>query len=178
MAVYQILNDDHEVLRMTAKPIPRINDGVIRLLDNLKDTLTETQKGVGIAAPQIGISKRAFIIDFVDIDEEEVEEHYSYEMINPVISEMSGLEEAWEGCLSIFGVEGLIPRAYKLKVAYTDREGVERELEAEGYLARIIQHEYDHLDGVLFVDRATEYRDITQKTEGEEDLPAQEEEDG
>ena len=165
LAVYQILNDDDRALREKAKAIPKINDAIFRLLDNLRDTLRETERGVGLAAPQIGVSKRAFI---VDVPEEDI----YFEMINPELSAMKGLEEAWEGCLSVNGVEGLIPRAQSVRVIYTDRENRRLELEADGYLARIIQHEYDHLEGLLFPDRALSVRDIVQKTE--EDGPGRE----
>ncbi len=146
MAVYQIIKDGDPVLREKAKPITAVNDAAIRLLNNLRDTLRETARGVGLAAPQIGISKRAFVIEIAD------EELY-YEMINPQIIRMDGREEGWEGCLSVPGVEGLVPRAEKLKVKYLNREGQECELVAEGYLARVVQHENDHLDGILFTDK-------------------------
>jgi len=158
LAVYQIINEKDGILREKAKAIPRVNNAIIRLLDNLRDTLHETRKGVGLSAPQIGISKRAFVVEVAD-------EGIYYEMINPELSNMKGREEAWEGCLSVEGVEGFIPRAQKLRVVYTDREQQQRELVAEGYLARIIQHEYDHLEGLLFRDRALNIRDIEKKPE-------------
>ena len=83
MAVYQIVHEGNPVLREKAKPIPNVNDAAIRLLDNLRDTLAETERGVGLAAPQIGVSKRAFI---VKIEEDDV----YYEMINPVYVRMQG----------------------------------------------------------------------------------------
>ena len=156
MAIYNILNESDSLLREKAKAIPKINSGVIRLLDNLRDTLRETGRGVGLSAPQIGVSKRAFIIDVA-------QEDIYYEMINPELSGMKGRGEAWEGCLSVDGVEGLIPRADKLRVRYTDRDWRDHELEAEGYIARIIQHEYDHLEGVIFRDRALSIRDAEHK---------------
>lgn len=146
MAVYQIIKDGDPVLREKAKPITAVNDAAVRLLNNLRDTLRETARGVGLAAPQIGISKRAFVIEIADED-------IYYEMINPQIIKMEGREEGWEGCLSVPGVEGLVPRAEKLKVKYLNREGQECELFAEGYLARVVQHENDHLDGILFTDK-------------------------
>ena len=139
-------------MREKAKPITKVNDAAIRLLDNLRDTLRETAKGVGIAAPQIGISKRAFV---VDIPEDEV----YFEVINPEISDMEGSEDAWEGCLSVPGLEGTIKRALKLRLNYIDRESRDCEIVAEGFLARIIQHEMDHLNGIIFIDKATAFRD-------------------
>ena len=166
MAVYQIVKEGNPVLREKAKPITNVNDAAIRLLNNLRDTLWETDRGVGLAAPQIGISKRAFVVELKE------QEAY-YEMINPELSDLEGSEESWEGCLSTPGLEGLIPRAVKLKVSYTDREGNRRELQAEGYLARVIQHEIDHLEGVLFRDRAVAFHtDSGDEDEPEDDTDA------
>ena len=145
MAVYQIIKEGDPVLREKAKPIKTVNAAALRLLDNLRDTLFETETGVGLAAPQIGVSKQAVVI---------ATEDDSLEMINPQIIEKEGSEEGWEGCLSVPGVEGLVPRATKLVVRYYDREGRLCEAKAQDFLARVIQHEVDHLSGVLFTDRA------------------------
>ncbi len=145
MAVYQIIKEGDPVLREKAKPIKTVNAAALRLLDNLRDTLFETETGVGLAAPQIGVSKQAVVIA--------TEDDY-LEMINPQIIEKEGSEEGWEGCLSVPGVEGLVPRATKLVVRYYDREGRLCEAKAQDFLARVIQHEVDHLSGVLFTDRA------------------------
>ncbi len=145
MAVYQIVKEGDPVLREKAKPINKVNDAAKRLLDNLRDTLFETDTGVGIAAPQIGVSKQAVVIA--------TEEDY-LEMINPQIIDQEGSEEGWEGCLSVPGVEGLVPRATRITARYYDREGRLCEVKAQDFLARVIQHEVDHLSGVLFIDRA------------------------
>ena len=160
LPVYQIVQEGNSVLREKAKPIVRINDAAIRLLNNLRDTLLDCGRGVGLAAPQIGISKRAFIIAIPDED-------IYYEMVNPELIDMEGEEEAWEGCLSVPGIEGFVQRAVKLRVRYMDREGQTQEMEAEGYMARIIQHENDHLDGLLFKQRTTTYQAVSPDT-GEE----------
>ena len=154
LPVYQIIQEGNSVLREKAKPIVRINDAAIRLLDNLRDTLLDSGRGVGLAAPQIGISKRAFIIAIPDED-------IYYEMVNPELLDMEGVEEAWEGCLSVPGIEGLVQRAERLLVRYMDREGQTHELEAQGYIARIIQHENDHLDGLLFKQRTSTYQAVS-----------------
>lgn len=145
MAVYQIVKEGDPVLREKAKPINKANDAAKRLLDNLRDTLFETDTGVGIAAPQIGVSKQAVVIA--------TEDDY-LEMINPQIIDQEGSEEGWEGCLSVPGVEGLVPRATRVTARYYDREGRLCEVKAQDFLARVIQHEVDHLSGVLFIDRA------------------------
>ena len=136
MAVYQIVKEGDPVLREKAKPINKVNDAAKRLLDNLRDTLFETDTGVGIAAPQIGVSKQAVVIA--------TEEDY-LEMINPQIIDQEGSEEGWEGCLSVPGVEGLVPRATRVTARYYDREGRLCEVKAQDFLARVIQHEVDHL---------------------------------
>lgn len=146
MAIYQIVKEGDSVLREKAREIKEITPSVIRLLDNLKDTLHSTSNGVGLAAPQIGISKRAIVV--------ETEETGFIEMVNPEILSAQGEEEDWEGCLSCPGVEGMVPRATKIKARYLNRDGKSIEIEAEDFLARVIQHEVDHLDGVLFIDRA------------------------
>ena len=160
MPVYQIVKEGNLVLREKAKPVARINDAVIRLLDNLRDTMRGADRGVGLAAPQIGISKRVFVAELPE------DEAY-YEMINPVLSDLEGQAEGWEGCLSVPGLEGLVPRAERLNVRYTDREGKEQTLIAEGYLARIIQHEYDHLEGVLFRDKSVAFHSPLDDDDGE-----------
>ena len=155
MGVYQIVCEGTSVLREKAKEITKFNEATARLLDNLRDTLEATDTGVGLAAPQIGIAKQAVVI--------RTEEDGYYEMINPHILSGEGREDGWEGCLSIPGVEGLVPRQQKISVAYKDRQGKAMQLEAEGFFARVIQHEYDHLMGVLFTDRALEVAEIQAK---------------
>ena len=160
LGVYQIVQEGNAVLREKAKPITKINAAAARLLDNLRDTLIASGRGVGLAAPQIGISKRAFVIAIPD------EEIY-YEIINPELLDMEGSEEGWEGCLSVSGIEGFVPRAERLRMRYLDREGAEQEIFAEGYMARVIQHENDHLDGLLFKDRTMTFHALTPEEEDE-----------
>jgi len=148
MAVYNIVTDDDPVLRKVAKPISEFNEVTDRLMNNLKDTLASTETGVGLAAPQIGISKRAIVVSYEDV---------YIEMFNPEIVEFSKeTEEGWEGCLSVPGKEGLVPRYYSVKARYYDRFGNHLEVSADGFVARIIQHEIDHLNGILFTDKAVE----------------------
>lgn len=145
MAVYQVLTLPDETLRAKAQPVASINPGVIRVLDNMRDTLYAFD-GVGLAAPQIGVSKRIVIVDPGD---------NLYEMINPEIIFREGEELGSEGCLSIPNVRGLVSRSSNIRVRGLNRHGEEIELEASGLLARVFQHEIDHLDGVLFIDKAT-----------------------
>ncbi|NLW45272.1 MAG: peptide deformylase [Syntrophomonadaceae bacterium] len=144
MAVYKVVLMGDPVLREKAKPVKEINDSILRLLDNLRDTLHEYE-GIGLAAPQIGISKRVIVV--------ENDDEY-YELINPEIIKEEGRDTAIEGCLSIPQLTGKVKRAARVTVKGLNREGEEVTIEAEGLLARAFQHEIDHLDGILFVDRA------------------------
>ncbi|MEN6349013.1 MAG: peptide deformylase [Syntrophomonas sp.] len=146
MAVYQVVTLPNDILRAKAAPVYKINGGVLRLLDHLRDTLYAFD-GVGIAAPQIGVSKRIIVID--------TGEEY-YEVINPEIVEAEGVQTGSEGCLSVPGVVGRVKRAQKVVVEGQDREGQNLRIEASGLLAKAFQHEIDHLDGILFIDKAFE----------------------
>lgn len=144
MAVYQVVEIGDPILKEVAKPIKNINERVHLLLDNLRDTMRE-MNGCGLAAPQIGIPKRAIVV--------EVEETL-YEFLNPEVVEGQGEVEDIEACLSIPGKRGLVKRMEKIVITGQNRDGVDVRIEAEGFLARAFQHEIDHLDGILYVDRA------------------------
>jgi peptide deformylase len=116
------------------------------MADEMFDLMYENH-GIGLAAPQVGLSKRLLVID-VREDGQPV-----YVMINPRIVKREGDVPGEEGCLSFPDVFGEVKRAERIEVAYVDRDGEERILEAEGMFARVIQHEIDHLNGVLFIDR-------------------------
>lgn len=145
MAVYKVVTIPDEILRQKAKPVAKINAGVLRLLDNMKDTMY-AYDGVGLAAPQIGVSKRVVVIDDGD--------NY-YELINPEIIKGEGEQTGTEGCLSVPGVVGVVNRAKKVKVKAINRNGDEINIEAKDLLARALQHEIDHLDGLVFTDKAS-----------------------
>ena len=145
MAVYQIVEIGDEVLRQKAQKIKKITPQVEKLLQNLKDTLLSSDLGVGLAAPQIGVPKCAIA---VHLDEK------LYQLINPEIVAAEGAVVDHEGCLSVPGVIGDVKRAAKVTVWALDEKGEEVIIEAEGLLARIFQHEIDHLKGILFIDRA------------------------
>jgi peptide deformylase len=139
-----------EVLREKAKEVPKITANILKLLDNMRDTMY-ANKGVGLAAPQIGISKRVIV---VDVGEGLIE------LINPVIYEAAGQSTETEGCLSIPDLAGDVVRAQKVAVKGLNRSGKEIAINAEGYLARAFQHEIDHLEGILFIDKAVNVRRI------------------
>ena len=118
----------------------------------MKDTL-ETYRGIGLAAPQVGVLKNIIIVDCSKIADDDPVTHKPYEMINPKILEKSGKFLFTESCLSINGYYTEVERSSKIKVQYFNRKGEEKILEANGLLSGCIQHELDHLLGVLFVDR-------------------------
>lgn len=145
----------HPVLRAKARSLEKseIKSAVIqKLIDDLIDTMTEYH-GVGLAAPQVHEGVRIFVaaLDASDADEEESE---VIAVINPEITIVgSDVVEDWEGCLSVPDIRGRVPRAREIKVRGFDRTGARIELSAHDFPARVIQHEADHLDGVLFFDR-------------------------
>ena len=144
MAVYQIVEIGAEVLREKAKEVKEVNSSIVKLLDNMVDTMRDAE-GVGLAAPQIGVSKRVIV---VQVDDKLVE------LINPVILEKEGANTAEEGCLSIPKITGDVVRAAKVRVQGLNRQGEMVDISADRLLARALQHEIDHLEGVLFVDVA------------------------
>lgn len=150
MAIFEIVKIGDEILRSKAAPVKKITPNVIKLLDNMRETMYGN-KGVGLAAPQIGVSKRVIVVDVGD---------GLIELINPVITKMEGEEIDTEGCLSIPGVLGDVPRAYRVEVEGLNRLGERVEYRGEGFLARALQHEIDHLDGILFIDKAIKIRKI------------------
>lgn len=144
MAVYKIVEIGSEVLREKAKEVKEVNPSIIKLLDNMIDTM-HAADGVGLAAPQIGVSKRVVVVKVGEV---------VVELINPVISEKEGEQTDEEGCLSIPNVTGDVQRALKIRVQGLNRQGELLEIQAERLLARALQHEIDHLEGILFVDVA------------------------
>ncbi len=155
MAVYKIVEIGDEILKEKAREVPKITPNIIKLLDNMAQTLYSA-KGVGLAAPQVGVSKRVIVVDAGE---------GLLELINPEILSSSGKETDTEACLSIPGLIGDVTRASSLKVKFFDRHGREQVLKAKGFQARVFQHEIDHLEGILFIDRAANVRKMDQKEE-------------
>ncbi len=144
MAYREIRKDGDEVLRKMSRPVEAIDKKILTLLDDMADTMYKAD-GVGLAAPQVGILKRIVVIDVGN---------GLFEMINPVILEQSGEQDGMEGCLSVPGTSGEVVRPMHVKAKYTDRNGEIVIIEAEELFARAICHELDHLDGILYKDKA------------------------
>ncbi|MBS6534476.1 peptide deformylase [Peptoniphilus harei] len=153
MAIRKIRTDEDPILRKKSKTVTNYNDRLKVLIDDMFETM-DLAPGVGLAAPQIGILKRVIVVDNREEDNGEGEEPMRFYMINPEIIEKDGEEVSMEGCLSVPGKQGTVKRAKHIKVKYNDLEGKENLMEAEDFLARIIQHETDHLDGILYTDKA------------------------
>lgn len=136
------------VLRQKAAEVTSFDDALQRLAEDLRTTM-RAYRGVGLAANQIGVLQRIAVVD-VPIDDER---HVEWTLVNPVIVARAGSETAEEGCLSIPGIYEDVGRSLRITVRALDAAGAPFEAEAEGYAARAVQHELDHLDGVLFIDR-------------------------
>ena len=135
------------VLRKKAAPVASFDSDLVRFVEAMFDCMVR-EKGVGLAAPQVGRSDRVFVIDIEDDDG-----RTRRAFVNPVIRERDGMISGEEGCLSIPGIREDVKRSERVVVEAKDERGEPFTLAAEGLLARAIQHETDHLDGVLFVDR-------------------------
>ena len=139
-----IVTYGNSVLRSPAENVGEFNDEIKALIERMYQTMAEV-RGLGLAAPQVGVSKRVFVYDIGE---------GPHALVNPKIVTSKGEEWGIEGCLSIPGLQGEVPRAERITVAGIDENGKKVRIKAEGLLARVLQHEIDHLDGTLFVDRA------------------------
>ena len=160
MATLKILTAGDPFLRKIATPVERIDKKITRLIKDMQETMYEAD-GVGLAAPQIGVSKRLVVIDVGE------ENGGSYVLINPEILKKEGSVVSGEGCLSVPDFEGDVERAEYVECEFTDEKGRRMLLQAHGLLAICVQHECDHLDGVLFVDKA---QTLTRKEQKEDDM--------
>ena len=164
MALRNLVIDGDPLLRKTSRPVEEITPRIIKLLDDMADTMYYGGRGIGIAAPQVGVLKRIFVIDVSP------EGDSPMVFINPEILETSGEQTGYEGCLSVPGKSGIVTRPNYVKAKATNLDGEEFVVEGEELFARAILHENDHLDGHMYVE----------KVEGElinnEDLIAQNEE--
>ena len=145
MAILEIITRDNPRLRLKAKRVPKVDDSVRRLMDDMVETMLDAP-GVGLAANQVDVQLRVIVMKV---------DNQLYTLANPEIVRSSGEQIGYEGCLSVPGYLGEVARAERVTIKALNRSGREVRIKGEGLLARAIQHEIDHLDGILFVDRLT-----------------------
>ncbi len=168
MALRNILTKEQPGLYKQCRPVTKFDERLHQLLDDMKETLLSAN-GVGLAAPQVGVLRRAVLV--IETNVPEGEEEFIYELINPEILETEGEQDGPEGCLSVPGEYGLVKRPMRVKVRAQDRDGNWFEAEGEGLTARCFCHEIDHLNGIVFTSKVE--RMLTQEElenwAGEED---------
>lgn len=171
MAIRDILKMGNPILRLPAEPLtPPFGDEVYQLVEDMRESL-EAVGGVGLAAPQIGISKSLVIFEVpaerVEMEEGDMAESVpSTVLINPKIEPLSDeIELGWEGCLSVPGMRGLVPRHTHIRYSGLGLNGKDISVEARGFHARVVQHECDHLFGILYPERMTDMRYLMYESE-------------
>ena len=150
MALRNIVTEGDEILRKHCREVTEVNERIQTTMEDMLETM-RAEMGVGIAAPQVGIMRRMFIA--------EPEPGRVYYMINPEILEQSGSQTGDEGCLSVPGMIGTVERPDYIKIRALDINGAEQVYEFSGFDARVMCHEYDHLDGILYIDKAENIRE-------------------
>ena len=159
MALRNVVTEGDEILRKKCREVSEVNDRIRMTLEDMLETM-HSQQGVGIAAPQVGVMRRMFIA--------EPEEGRIYYLINPVILEQSGSQIDDEGCLSVPGMIGTVERPDYIKIEALDLNGEKQVYEFYDFDARVMCHEYDHLDGILYIDKATNIRSAADEEYDEE----------
>lgn len=156
MAILKIVKYPSPVLRESCKPITSFDNNLNKLLDSMAETMYNAP-GVGLAAPQVGKTIRAIVVD-VGKDDQVGEPAKLHKLVNPKIIAQSGKMDSEEGCLSIPGLTGVIQRATEVVINAQDESGKNLELSAGGLLAICLQHEIDHLNGILFIDHMSKLK--------------------
>ena len=151
MALRTIVLSEDPVLRKKSRPVDEVNDKIRQLLDDMAETMYHSKIGAGLAAPQVGVLKRLVVIDMGD---------GLIKLVNPKLMEAEGEQEVIEGCLSFPNRWGKLKRPYRVKVEALNEKGEPVTYEAVGDKAKCFCHEIDHLDGILFVDKVTEFVDL------------------
>lgn len=160
MAILNIVTFPEPSLRLKAKQVTKFDTELQTLVDNMFETL-RAAPGVGLAAPQIGESLRLVVVEYTE-DEDETAKPKKYVLVNPeIIKRSEEMVTDVEGCLSLPGLAGRVERHQAVTVKAKNRFGKPLKIEAQDWLARIFQHEIDHLDGVLYIDRAEEVFELT-----------------
>jgi peptide deformylase len=179
MSILKVARIAHPVLRSPAKPVRKeaFRDRLFqKLIDDMRETMYEYE-GVGLAAPQVHEGLRVAVIEVPGSDERARAEVPFMVLVNPVVTPLDDeRENGWEGCLSIPDLRGVVPRWKRLKLEALDRDGKPYALEAEDFLARVVQHECDHLDGNVYLDRMADMRSLTFIKEFEDHVHRDEEE--
>ena len=150
MAVLEVMTTGHPVLKQIAEQVEFVNKKIRQLLDDMAETMYKTD-GVGLAAPQVNVSKRIIVLD---------DGNGLIEVINPEIVKKEGSQIGLEGCLSVPELFGDVERYDKIEVHGINRNNKKIKIKAEGFLARIFQHEIDHLNGILFVEKLVNPNEI------------------
>jgi peptide deformylase len=161
MAVRRVLKMGEPLLREVATPVERFDSALAALITDMDDTM-RALNGAGIAAPQIGASARVVIFELADNPRYPHIAPVPYTvLVNPLVTPLTTeQDEGWEGCLSVPGMRGLVPRFRRLRYQGYDQHGVPIDRTVEGFHARVVQHEVDHLDGILFPQRVRDLRDF------------------
>lgn len=172
MAIRSLVPSGDPALRTRAKKVHDFGPSLQELIDDMVDTMHDAP-GVGLAAPQVGVSLRVAVIELPEDEEEEEKDPYSGKLIvlcNPEVVKNWGEEEQQEGCLSMPEYVGEVSRAARVVVKAQDRRGKQIRVRAEGFMARVLQHEIDHLNGMIFVDRVESLDKLyrIEPSEGEE----------
>ncbi|MFA5836262.1 MAG: peptide deformylase [Bellilinea sp.] len=155
MALREIVTVPNDVLRRKARKITEFDKDLQKTIDDMVETMREAP-GVGLAAPQVGLLDRLVVVEYEEDDEKEDSPKKLYVVVNPeIISASEETELGIEGCLSVPGLVGEVERSLEVVVRGQNRRGQPVKIKADGWLARIFQHEIDHLDGILYTDRAT-----------------------
>lgn len=163
MAILEIVKEPDPILRKKAVKIRKADPGIAKLADDMFETMLEAP-GVGLAAPQIGKSIRLIVIH-VPEDEDDGTEEVSLRILNPEIIKTAGEQTGAEGCLSMPGIAGNVTRFAAVTIKGIDMDNKPMRIKAEGYLAIVLQHEIDHLDGILFTDRVEDKKNDLWVTE-------------
>lgn len=149
-------------LRETAQKVDSFEDSLVALTDELAEAMGDGPGAVGIAAPQLGEGKRVILVDCRN-SLRPCRHHGLLQMVNPEIVTREGERLGREGCLSVPDWVGMVPRAREVRVRFQDVSGAWHEIDSTGFEARVIQHEIDHLDGILFIDRVISTRDLVRR---------------
>jgi peptide deformylase len=167
----EIVQNGHKALRKTAEEITEKEFGskkLVQILGDMREALDSQDDGVALAAPQIGITKRIFIVSPKILRDKNLPKDIPFIYINPLITKISKDKKKMdEGCLSVRPLYGIVKRSSRATVVAKNENGEEFEISASGLLAQIFQHEIDHLDGILFIDKATDITEL--KSENEKD---------